>query len=269
MDKDKIEDKDNYEESYVAFLDILGFKEKIKNEKFNDVFGIYKSIIKDNDEYQIPKMIIMSDSIVVAAPCEEEGSLENVIKKCNDIQIKLLELPSPVLLRGAISKGEFYYDDNQSGNALLFGKGLVDAYIAQEIYSVNPRIIVSNEVINYYYENVKQSSKIEPKDLYLKIDENDEYNYINTYENFFLSNLTKEEKKIEDINEKYNYYNYLFIKSDMYRKLEKLINDNLMSYNDISIRKKYLWLKKEIEKIRWIYLNFFDVYKDDYSIVDE
>ena len=36
--------------------------------------------------------------------------------------------------------------------------------------------------------------------------------------------------------------------------MRKLISDNLNGYKDASLRKKYLWLEKELNRIKKVYL---------------
>lgn len=168
-----------YKNCIVAFLDILGFKGIIKNVVFDDVMMIFKRIISENDAKEALKrsctekddslclynkalektdIRVMSDSIVVAAPSEYKESLAVVIDICNAIQEELYELDMPIFLRGAISEGEIYIDGK-----LIFGKGLVDAYLAQEYYAIYPRIIVSSQICSNYIVCI-DNEKVLPKD---------------------------------------------------------------------------------------------------------
>ena len=158
---------ETYEKHFVAFLDILGFKNIVNTSGFDEVLNIFKSIITNNEvrialsravssddkspegealnrynkALEDSNIHIMSDSIVVSTPYGHPEALAVVVDICNVIQEYFFDLDSPVLLRGAIALGDFFLKDN-----LVFGKGLVDAYWAQEKYAVYPRIIISNEV---------------------------------------------------------------------------------------------------------------------------
>ena len=102
---------------------------------------------------------IMSDSIVIASPDEYAESLAVVIDLCSVIQEQLYDLEQPVWVRGAIAVGEFYVDNN-----LVFGKAMVDAYIAQENYAVFPRIIFSEKICKDRKVSVEKN-RVMPKTL--------------------------------------------------------------------------------------------------------
>ncbi len=236
----------DYESFIIAFLDILGFKNIVNTSSFDRVLDIFKSIITDreavralwhavtdddlspkgegyrryNESLKETKIHIMSDSIVVAAPDWHPESLAVVIDVCNSIQELLLHLEDPILLRGAIAVGDFYLNKN-----LVFGKGLVDAYWAQEKYAVYPRIIISNDITVGRRVSVDHGHDL-PKD-------EDGYYYIDCIERYLGKERTWEE--IEN--------------SEQYLKLKNLIDRNLNGYKEDSVRRKYLWLERELERI--------------------
>lgn len=238
---------DQYETYIIAFLDILGFKDLINTSSFDEVLDIFKAIITNreaaialgravedddtspegerykryNESFEDTKIHIMSDSIVVATPSLHPESLAVVVDICNTVQELLFDLKSPILLRGAIAVGDFYLNGN-----LVFGKGLVDAYWAQEKYAVYPRIILSNDVTVGRRVSVDNGHDL-PKD-------DDGYYYINCIERYLGGEHTWEE--IES--------------SEQYDKLKNMIDVNLKGYNDDRVRQKYLWLERELERIK-------------------
>ena len=168
---------EDYVESYIAFLDILGFKNKVKKDGFDrikEIYNIIKTISGDyidasrsnaqialtraaeesdvellnyNKALKLSSIRIMSDSIVISVPASFDESLVVVIDICNCIQEMLYEynpdFTEPILLRGAIAKGNIYINED-----MMFGQGLIDAYLAQEHIAVYPRIILSESVIH-------------------------------------------------------------------------------------------------------------------------
>lgn len=230
-----------YNEYIVAFLDILGFKNIINSEEFEKIRDIFSAILSEksaitrlckegnptenslaqynNILLQHLKIRIMSDSIVVAAPSQYPESLAVVINVCIAIQDSLFSLERPVFLRGAIAKGDFYVDENT-----IFGKALVDAYIAQENYAIYPRIILSNDVQRGMKTGINNEQN-------LLIDD-DGYSYINTLEHYI--NWGPSEKICDN---------------KRYVKIKNTIDQQLSGYADNSLRKKYLWLKKNLEDI--------------------
>lgn len=237
---------DTYEKSIVAFLDILGFKNIVNTGTFDEVLQIFDSIITKNDAVKAlhrvvdekddspsgeaivrynealedTKIHIMSDSIVIATPVMYPESLAVIVDICDVIQQLLFELENPVLLRGAIAEGDFFLNDR-----LLFGKGLVDAYWAQEKYAVYPRIILSNEITIGKRVFLNGVSEL-PKD-------EDGYYYINSIERYL------------GIDEEWN----KIIETEQYDKIKNLVDTNLNGYNEDRVRQKYLWIKKELERI--------------------
>lgn len=265
-----------YKENFVAFLDILGFKNIINKSEFTKVKCIFNSIIASNKDVQnlsrteenegdvkrkielknynealsSARIYVMSDSIVIAVPCELKESLAAIISICYLIQLQLYKLDTPILLRGAIARGPFYMGnftaDSNSENTLVFGKGLVDAYLAQENYAVYPRVIVAKDIMIGYNTSIDS-------DFLLPVDEEDGYSYLDTLTKFLIPadfDTGSDEKESGNV----DYFEKKFEESDSYKCIKKLIDDNLMSYNDANFRKKYIWLGKEVNRIKKNYL---------------
>lgn len=125
---------------------------------------------------------------------------------CLIIQKELLQ-NDHILLRGSITKGDVFYDDE-----IIFGAGIVKAYINEE-RAVYPRIIIAKELVDEYVNRVGTSRITYITDFLLKDD--DGLFFIS----YFLENL--------DVKE--------WIK-------EKLSKEQIYG----SIREKYIWLDKWI-----------------------
>lgn len=242
----KIKKISTYRPHFIAFLDILGFKELVKSHGFNEIRDVFSHIGIDeknislsmsraadeeddllknyNCALKLCKIRIMSDSIVVAAPSRYVESLAVVLDVCNNIQENLYECNEPVFLRGAVAEGEVYFSDE-----VMFGQGLIDAYLAQENISVYPRIIVSEEVL------AKGKASVDEFGAYgyggLSVD-SDGYHYINTMGNWLL--LANCGISIRD--------------TYKYKKLKRYIEKTLSGYPDNRVREKYLWLQAELER---------------------
>lgn len=231
---------ESYNLCIVAFLDILGFKNMINTKAFDEIKDIFLSIIPENELMMAlgraagngdddltryneilskTKVHVMSDSIVIAAPCGAPEALAVVIDICDSIQEQLYALEPPVFLRGAIAEGDFYLDEN-----LIFGKALVDAYIAQENYAVYPRIIVSDDLIVEKRISVDEQ-KFLPKD-------DDGYCYINTLERYFACETVSQ-----------------LINSKKYHRIKTYVDTELSGYAHSRIREKYIWLRKELARM--------------------
>lgn len=230
---------DSYKKSYVAFLDILGFKEMINTNAFDKIFNIFQLNIcsdeyrkafskafneeddncKDlkayNEALQNVMIYTMSDSIVISTDAEKSMALEVIIDACLYVQTMLYTFDTPVLLRGAIAVGDYYCN-----NSIAFGKGMVDAYICQENYSIYPRIILSTDI-------VKRLSDSSYKDDKLHLDE-DGYYYVDCMKEYL-------DGKSEN--------------SEECMKFQKVIRKYLDGYYDAKPRQKYRWLSDEYDRV--------------------
>lgn len=125
---------------YVAFLDILGFKDRIRGLQPEEakklirafsqtIFDIFKkkNSDKENSNDKI-KGYIVSDSVILYSEDDKKDSLEALIKLTREICEKEF-IENSILIRGAIEKGEF--DKVPAEERLDLEKGLIvgEAYI--------------------------------------------------------------------------------------------------------------------------------------------
>lgn len=169
-----------YEECYVAVLDLLGFKDKIITSSCEEIASIYDKmhekyyIRKDDlpliDDGELHKMIL-SDTIVFYIKTTVKNALAALIATCSFFQIELLSVNSPTLLRGAIVKGNIYRE-----GSIVFGQGIVDAYLLEENVAKYPRIILQKKIVEEYTNFDKEVSDFkdwflfEDFDLFYSID---------------------------------------------------------------------------------------------------
>lgn len=229
-----------YETYVIAFLDILGFKNLINTADFDKIIEIFQSIISDkeaeialhratdgdesleryNKFLTSTKIRLMSDSIIVAAPFKDKEALAVVIDICSCIQESLYDFDKPIFLRGAVAAGDIFFDDN-----VVFGKGLVDAYLAQENYAIYPRIIITPEIVEGMIVSMDKENEGLPMDK-------DGYYYIDTLERYFHCN-TKEE----------------LLNCQRYLKIKQCVREQLKGYADSRVRDKYIWIQKELDRL--------------------
>lgn len=164
---------------YVAFLDILGFKDLLLHESsaaevaqiFINIKNLRKSCLeRHNYDKEYDKALddtlirIISDSVIVATPTRYLDSLSIVSEICMVMQEELLK-NNHILIRGAITKGEVFYDDE-----ITFGTGIVKAYIKEE-QAVYPRITIAKELVDEYVDRVGTSRITYITDYLLKDDD--------------------------------------------------------------------------------------------------
>lgn len=155
----------NYQNSFVAFLDVLGFKNLVfsKNkeslEKLNVYFNIVDTVIKylkKVDEKQEIGYIVISDSIILTIPQvkEKEKNINNLRQL--SIAVGFLQVTlavEDIWIRGAISSGNTYFDKT---NNQIVGPAYINAYLLEENLSKYPRIILDNKIIKELDFNTSQ-----------------------------------------------------------------------------------------------------------------
>ncbi len=205
----------NYEIRYVAFIDILGFKNIIEKseKKENEIQYIEKAIniLKSFTNQSSLVVTQFSDSVVISTN-DSEDNFQKLLKCLLEISIKSIGIW--YLLRGGITKGKLIHTKDY-----LFGPAMNYAYKLESELAIFPRIIIDeqlNEEIN------KRNDCFFTKDFdgiyYL--------DYLNP-KNFI--NMKKEELKthLDSIRDALNEF-------------------NKKSINDLKIKQKYLWLEKKL-----------------------
>lgn len=172
---------------------------------------------------------IMSDSIVVSVEAQHREALAVTIDICNCIQEMLYEyqedFTEPILLRGAIVRGDIYINED-----MMFGQGLIDAYLAQERIAIYPRIIISESVIRSGKCKVGEWGGFGANGF--AIDKRDQYKYIDTLGNWLL--MANCGISIRE--------------GDKYKGMKSYIDKMLDDFTEERIREKYLWLKEDLER---------------------
>ncbi|RZJ47996.1 MAG: hypothetical protein EOO44_21690 [Flavobacterium sp.] len=131
---------------YVAFIDVLGFSElvfKSQHAQLEQYFQTVTEILSDMKMGQQKiQSLSISDSIILITPDDIDG-LKRLIKAVRRIQRKLLS--KNILIRGAVSYGEAFFDDKQN---IIIGKGYIRAY-QLESEAIYPRVIIDPYIITH------------------------------------------------------------------------------------------------------------------------
>lgn len=151
------------EEYVVAFIDILGASELIKNsldESLNAIHGFYELAIGMAgvaDSYvERFEVSIFSDNIVLAVKVGENCALIDAFKNLIIIVIALqsILLYRNILCRGGITYGKFFKDD-----IMVWGDALVRAHELESKIAIFPRIVIDKSLMGKFAdEDVKKSS---------------------------------------------------------------------------------------------------------------
>ena len=132
----------------IAYLDILGSKNLIDNDKNNEFLNYLNMLCGDallevssNKDIFIK---IFSDNILLAVNTECEAQIrkeriEALINRVGNIQNEILRYG--YLVRGAIVEGDFFHND-----VIVYGKALVKAVTDEEQIAIYPRVIVQKDI---------------------------------------------------------------------------------------------------------------------------
>ena len=144
-------------ETFIAFFDVLGFKEFIYNNELPEIKQLFDHLLRDSqtavsgEKYiqlnggivpdlknQKVNCLHISDSIVFWTNSNTEENFIELVNVCYSFYWRSLQTTFP--LRGCLTYGEIDFNpntfDNINGvkfyNYSLIGKGLVDAYIRSD-----------------------------------------------------------------------------------------------------------------------------------------
>lgn len=162
---------DDIKPSVVSYLDILGYKDIIRDmegavQLFNAILDVVERtkemVSRLTSNTQIPGSLsckFFSDNAIISCGYNPEPKSQ---KECydNTISISLVLMIQAVvqtdllskhglLSRGGITLGDYYRDEN-----IVFGSGLVDAYILEN-NAETPRMLVDEKVIDAYVRFAK------------------------------------------------------------------------------------------------------------------
>lgn len=130
---------------YVAFLDILGFKDLVErntHEELEIIYAQFFNSVKENDELfealskilqghkginTTVQSIIISDSIVLWTKDDDINNFNMLVLAVRILIIKSFEIGIP--LRGAITRGPLHVSTENS--IQIFGKSLTSAYTTE------------------------------------------------------------------------------------------------------------------------------------------
>ncbi len=240
----------SYQQSYVAFLDVLGFKDMVfhrNNDKIEKYFGIVNSAIqylKSIPAKEDIGSIIISDSIILSIPLtdSEEENIDKLRHLCVAIALIQFGLAvNDIWIRGAISSGNAYFDSEKNQ---VVGEAYINAYLLENSLAVTPRVILDNKII----KDLKFASA---NDLIMKINSIKFNNWSNSIlfnwrnKNFHLANLEKDIPLFIDYLDYAVAYDGTDFKMDIHNNILKNMYQNTSLYAKFRWISKYFILKLE------------------------
>lgn len=214
---------------YVAFLDILGFKQKLKglNQKeaktyINDFSTTIANVWRSHSVDAINGYIV-SDSVIIYSNDTSIKALQQLISVIDAICKESFKV-NTILVRGAIAKGEFdelkAEELSSLKNGLIVGQAYIDAYLLEG--TVKTLGIVLSKDVHDDYLNAELTAK---QILHETLD-GETYNIYRYLELEFLSepqNLVNFIKLATSANWLPHYYNALYF-ALKHETAEKKIN---------------------------------------------
>lgn len=149
-----------YRKCYVAFIDILGFKNYVQNSsceavhralsylEVEAVANTYAIKSKFGIDMKSINILCISDSIIISIEENIPYALEAIIWLCSAFQLALL-LDARLLMRGGISCGDFYTANSErTGGPILYGRAYNNAVDLEnsEKCGKHPVIIVDENI---------------------------------------------------------------------------------------------------------------------------
>lgn len=217
---EEIVPRKSYSKKVVGWLDILGIREKIKNEKEYDAEAIIEIMANLSayvktacDEYEakdVMHYLQIADGFMIAAEMDYAQKLCEII--C-EIQWKIL-VYLKMLSRGAITAGNVSVEND---GKIIIGPAYVDAYAMESENAVFARTIISDQLV----KELEISSM-----PYIKLDSDNVY-YLD-YIDYIMHSQQFDSKRISQI----------LVQNNVIKEL-KTYYDQLD--NKLSVRQKYGW----------------------------
>lgn len=273
----------------IAYFDILGYKEMVRSEDFNENLLISRikyltEIVYDTKvmttKWTKWRAYFFSDNYAIVVKYTEDGfvrELENLMYILRTIQCEFISLYG-IMIRGAITHGTIF-----SGKKFIYGDGLIKAYEIENSVAIYPRIIIDGDLINKCLMYVRRNSNkiITINGITYNPSEINEYNMFQMFPRFILfdsdkiskkevkklSKIRKDEDLIsmcQDFDKEYYidfFQHFIYLRrnsSDADYYIKNFVNNiyrNISLFGeDNHVLKKYLWICHKAN----IFFNKFD-----------
>lgn len=208
---------EDMKESVVAFVDILGFNNRVKAirdlktffdvaETLHTIKIIADSVEKDKTLYSNFNCAAISDSVIISAPYTSSDNVFLMLLLLHKLQFEVLFNIERTMLRGFVTIGPVYHKEG-----IVFGTGYSSAYECERIIGNTPRIVVAPEILKLFPSG----------NLCLKED-TDGFHFID-----YLNPLNGEQQH----------------STEKRTSIQEFININLKKFDsDLKVYPKYKWL---------------------------
>ena len=247
-----------YQQSILAFLDILGFKDKVRNsvkcsETLRDlvdslaICGKFSSGSKKSSTHGLVPMQsrFFSDHVVFFTK-KSESNLSQLFFLIRFLQDRLWEKGHCV--RGAITMGKMYWPEREK--LITLGPALIKAVDLEQKVAIYPRIVLAYELFDYVVDKqidaypFGQNGKLKNfirRDIdgvyFLDLLNSRIIRFRNEHFNEYEDNVFS---IIWDGNNQSKY-------AEIFQKVREIVDENIHS-KKVKARQKYEWLKSYLEK---------------------
>jgi hypothetical protein len=152
-------------ERYVAFIDIMGFKDMVARSSHEEIYDMMKNINKVKRELEnvkwtdiddrITKSTFYSDSIIIYSKDNSINSAQNINSTISALTNDLLA--SGIPHKGAIAFGKMTRDERRS---IFFGQPLIDAYLLQEQLNLYCIVVDASAEHQFEKQNLIDNEKL-------------------------------------------------------------------------------------------------------------
>ena len=143
----------DFKDSLVAFIDILGFNEKVLNINSENEFSYISNLLyslqetaknysEDNNIFNEYEITAISDSLIISVPYNNPICTYGMLVILHNLQYELLATNFKTLIRGYIARGKVYHK-----NGLIFGEGYSKAYEGERTILGAPRIVLDQIIV--------------------------------------------------------------------------------------------------------------------------
>jgi len=251
--------KISYQKCFVAYLDILGFKERVINSENNregisllldslKICNIFdsrnKKATNDTGKYRTINIQsrFFSDSLVFFLEVNPDD-LSHLFLIIRYLQDRLWE--KELLIRGAVVYGDIYLPKGKEERNITLGPAIIKAYELESKVAIYPRVVIDKDLYDYIDAKSIKAYPFGGERDKLK-------NYIRKDRDgiYFLDLLNKNviRKKDEYLRKNNNIFSIVW-DSDRENQYDKILSavdrciENNIHSDDETIRQKYEWLK--------------------------
>jgi hypothetical protein len=234
--EEKFPSYEDFEDSLVGFIDLLGFDQRVRAVKSStDFFEVGKllytiKVTADNLNYSGDilknfKFTAISDSLIVSVPFKDPICTVGLLHLLHNIQYELVATSFQTLVRGYINRGPIYHKDG-----LLFGAGYSGAYKGEGMIGNAPRIVLSPDVVKdakRVIGNYSGKKKMITALDFLQEDKSDGFYFIDYLKPVGNQLVLPKQQLMEERNQ-----------------IKEFIKDNLSKFStDYQVLPKYKWLE--------------------------